>query len=71
MGHAETGALPAGQQSERSRAGTEQLTPADQVSTLHRLHGMDLVRIAAVMLGSRRHELGMPELPISTGSTTR
>jgi RNA polymerase sigma-70 factor (sigma-E family) len=29
------------------------LTPADQVSMLYRLHGMNLVRIAAVMLGSR------------------
>ena len=27
--------------------------PADQVTMLYRLHGMDLVRIAAVMLGSR------------------
>jgi RNA polymerase sigma-70 factor (sigma-E family) len=53
MGHAETGAPPAGQHSERPRAGAELLTPADQVSTLYRVHGMDLVRIAAVMLGSR------------------
>jgi len=29
------------------------LTAADHVTTLYRMHGMDLVRIAAVMLGSR------------------
>jgi len=31
----------------------DQSMPADQVSRLYRAHGMDLVRIAAVMLGSR------------------
>ena len=30
-----------------------QVSAADQVSALYRAHGMDLVRIAAVMLGSR------------------
>ena len=35
------------------RTGTGQPTAADQVTALYRTHGMDLVRIAAVMLGSR------------------
>ena len=33
--------------------GTSQPSPADQVSALYRTHGMDLIRIGAVMLGSR------------------
>ena len=33
--------------------GVAQPTAADQVTSLYRIHGMDLVRIAAVMLGSR------------------
>ncbi len=53
MGHAEMGVLPAGQQAEGSGVGMEQVTAADQVTTLYRVHGMELVRIAAVMLGSR------------------
>ncbi len=53
MGHAERGARSAGEQSVGAGVGSSDLTPADQVSTLYRLHGMDLVRIAAVMLGSR------------------
>src|SRR5262249_18695612 len=64
MGHAETGVLRAGQQAEGcglgtdqqaegSGKGTDQQTAADQVTALYRVHGMDLVRIAAVMLGSR------------------
>jgi RNA polymerase sigma-70 factor (sigma-E family) len=53
MGHAETGALRAGQQAEGSGAGTDQPTAADHVTILYRAHGMDLVRVAAVMLGSR------------------
>jgi RNA polymerase sigma-70 factor (sigma-E family) len=35
------------------RSGTSKPTAADQVTVLYRAHGMDLVRIAAVMLGSR------------------
>ena len=31
----------------------DELTAADQVTRLYRTHGMDLIRIAAVMLGSR------------------
>ncbi len=31
----------------------DQPTAADQVTLLYRIHGMDLIRIAAVMLGSR------------------
>ena len=31
--------------------GMDQATAADQVTTLYRVHGMDLIRIAAVMLG--------------------
>jgi RNA polymerase sigma-70 factor (sigma-E family) len=31
----------------------DQATAADQVTLLYRIHGMDLIRIAAVMLGSR------------------
>lgn len=43
---------------EQSAAGVQQTTAAgptaaDQVTVLYRTHGMDLVRIAAVMLGSR------------------
>jgi RNA polymerase sigma-70 factor (sigma-E family) len=53
MGHAETGARRAGQQAEGLGVGVDQPTAADQVATLYRVHGMDLVRIAAVMLGSR------------------
>jgi hypothetical protein len=53
MVHAETGALRAGQQPEGPGVGTNQQTAADQVTGLYRAHGMDLVRIAAVMLGSR------------------
>jgi RNA polymerase sigma-70 factor (sigma-E family) len=53
MGHAETGALREGDQAEGSGVGRDQQAAADQVTTLYRVHGMDLVRIAAVMLGSR------------------
>jgi len=53
MVHAQTGALRAGQQAEGPGVGTNQQTVADQVTALYRAHGMDLVRIAAVMLGSR------------------
>src|SRR5258706_16314344 len=53
MGRAETGVLRAGQQAEGSGVGMDQPTAADQVTTLYRVHGMDLIRIAAVMLGSR------------------
>jgi len=53
MGHAETGVLRAGQQAEGSGVGRDQQAAADQVTALYRVHGMDLVRIAAVMLGSR------------------
>jgi len=53
MGHAGTGSRPAGEQAARPGVGSSDLTAADQVTMLYRLHGMDLVRIAAVMLGSR------------------
>jgi RNA polymerase sigma-70 factor (sigma-E family) len=53
MDHAETGARSVGERAARTGAGTSDLTAADQVSMLYRLHGMDLIRIAAVMLGSR------------------
>jgi RNA polymerase sigma-70 factor (sigma-E family) len=53
MGHVETGVLRAGQQADGPGVGRDQPTAADQVTTLYRVHGMDLVRIAAVMLGSR------------------
>jgi RNA polymerase sigma-70 factor (sigma-E family) len=53
MGHAETGALRAGQQAESPGVERNQPTAAAHVTTLYRVHGMDLVRIAAVMLGSR------------------
>src|SRR5215472_7862510 len=53
MDDAQTCALRAGRQADAPVAGMNQLTAADQVTTLYRAHGMDLVRIAAVMLGSR------------------
>jgi RNA polymerase sigma-70 factor (sigma-E family) len=53
MGHAKTGARSAGGQVARTGVDASGLPAADQVTMLYRLHGMDLVRIAAVMLGSR------------------
>jgi RNA polymerase sigma-70 factor (sigma-E family) len=53
MDHAQTGAPRARRQADGPGAGMNRLTAADQVTTLYRMHGMDLVRIAAVMLGSR------------------
>jgi RNA polymerase sigma-70 factor (sigma-E family) len=53
MVHAETGVLRAGQQAEGHGVRMEQPTAADQVTALYRAQGMDLIRIAAVMLGSR------------------
>ena len=53
MQHAEPGLPHAGQTRGRSGVGMDQPTAADQVTLLYRIHGMDLIRIAAVMLGSR------------------
>jgi len=53
MHHAEPGLPRAGQTAGRQGAGMDQPTTADQVTRLYRIHGMDLIRIAAVMLGSR------------------
>lgn len=53
MVHAGMGVLRAGQQAEGPGVGRDQVTAAEQVTTLYRVHGMDLIRIAAVMLGSR------------------
>lgn len=53
MHHAEPGPPRAGRTAGRHDAGTDQPTVADQVTRLYRIHGMDLIRIAAVMLGSR------------------
>jgi RNA polymerase sigma-70 factor (sigma-E family) len=53
MGHAETGVLRAGQQAEGPGSERDRPTAADQVTMLYQVHGMDLIRIAAVMLGSR------------------
>jgi len=53
MDHAETGALRGGRNADDPGVGMNQLAVADQVTTLYRMHGMDLLRIAAVMLGSR------------------
>jgi RNA polymerase sigma-70 factor (sigma-E family) len=53
MHHPETGVLCPAQEPEGSGAATDQPTVADQVTRLYQMHGMDLIRIAAVMLGSR------------------
>jgi hypothetical protein len=55
MGRAETGAgsVRVGQHAEGPGVAMEQVTAADHVTKLYRVHGMDLIRIAAVMLGSR------------------
>jgi RNA polymerase sigma-70 factor (sigma-E family) len=53
MDHANAGARSAGKQAARTGVGASDLPAADQVTMLYRRHGMDLVRIAAVMLGSR------------------
>jgi RNA polymerase sigma-70 factor (sigma-E family) len=61
MHHAEPGARRAGGTAGRTAgrtagspdAAADQPSVAEQVTLLYRLHGMDLVRIAAVMLGSR------------------
>ena len=53
MGHVEMGAMRAGQPTESSGVGRDPVTAANQVTALYRAHGMDLIRIAAVMLGSR------------------
>ena len=52
MHHAE-GLPRAGRTAGSPGAGMDQPTAADQVTRLYRIHGMDLIRIAAVMLGSR------------------
>ena len=53
MHYAEPGLPHAGQTTGRSGVRKDQPTAADQVTLLYRIHGMDLIRIAAVMLGSR------------------
>jgi RNA polymerase sigma-70 factor (sigma-E family) len=53
MQQAEPGLPLAGQARGRSGVGMDRPTAADQVTLLYRIHGMDLIRIAAVMLGSR------------------
>jgi RNA polymerase sigma-70 factor (sigma-E family) len=53
MHHAEPDLPRAGRTAGRPDAGVDQPGAADQVTGLYRVHGMDLVRIAAVMLGSR------------------
>jgi len=47
------GVLRAGQQAEGPGSERDRPTAADQVTMLYQVHGMDLIRIAAVMLGSR------------------
>ena len=53
MHHAEPGLPRAGWTAGSPGAGMDQPSAAEQVTLLYRLHGMDLIRIAAVMLGSR------------------
>lgn len=53
MRHLEPDLLATGQTAGGPGAGTDRPSAADQVTGLYRIHGMDLVRIAAVMLGSR------------------
>lgn len=51
MDHVEMLDATTASQHDGAESGTP--TPADRITTLYRIHGMDLVRIAAVMLGSR------------------
>jgi RNA polymerase sigma-70 factor (sigma-E family) len=53
MHHAEPGLPRTGRIAGSSGAGIDQPSVADQVALLYRAHGGDLIRIAAVMLGSR------------------
>ena len=53
MRHTEPDLPRAGRTAGSPGPGTDQPTAADQVTMLYRIHGMDLIRIAAVMLGSR------------------
>jgi RNA polymerase sigma-70 factor (sigma-E family) len=53
MHHTEPGLPRAGWTAGSSGVGTGQPTADEQVALLYRIHGMDLIRIAAVMLGSR------------------
>ncbi len=53
IGQARTGPRWADEQAAHQSARASDLSGADQVTMLYRRHGMDLVRIAAVMLGSR------------------
>ena len=53
MHHAEPGLPRARWTAGSPGVGMDHPSAADQVTLLYRLHGMDLIRIAAVMLGSR------------------
>src|SRR5262249_3914376 len=53
MHHEETSLLRAVPGPASARSAPLPLTAADHVTALYRTHGMDLVRVAAVMLGSR------------------
>jgi RNA polymerase sigma-70 factor (sigma-E family) len=53
MNYAEPGLPGAGGASGSPGVGMDEPSAADQVTRLYRIHGMDLIRIAAVMLGSR------------------
>jgi RNA polymerase sigma-70 factor (sigma-E family) len=53
MNHAQPGRLRAGQADGSAGVRMDQPAAADEVTRLYRIHGMDLIRLAAVMLGSR------------------